>query len=316
MKNIQNISYLPIVKNLCDSYKDGIDRFLNGISDEFNKAVNLILETKGHVVVSGMGKSGHVGRKISATLASTGTPSFFLHPAEAIHGDLGMVKKDDIVILISYSGETEEIIKLLPSLKNLNANVISLTGKADSTVSKFANTNIDVSIDREACPLNLAPTTSSMLTMSAGDAISVAVMHARGFAEEDFAITHPGGSLGKGLTETVSDNMITKNLPLLKDDQLISDAIIAMTESKLGLAVIHEHNILKGIITDGDLRRLLLSNKDISTIKVKEVMSVNPLTISKETLMIDAKSKMLESKVQALVVTNQKKLIQGIIQIY
>ena len=316
MKNIQNISYLPIVKNLCDSYKDGIDRFLNGISDEFNKAVNLILETKGHVVVSGMGKSGHVGRKISATLASTGTPSFFLHPAEAIHGDLGMVKNDDIIILISYSGETEEIIKLLPSLKNLNANVISLTGKADSTVSKFANTNIDVSIDREAFPLNLAPTTSSMLTMSAGDAISVAVMHARGFAEEDFAITHPGGSLGKGLTETVSDNMITKNLPLLKDDQLISDAIIAMTESKLGLAVIHEHNILKGIITDGDLRRLLLSNKDISTIKVKEVMSVNPLTISKETLMIDAKSKMLESKVQALVVTNQKKLIQGIIQIY
>jgi len=316
MKNIQNISYIPIVKDLCNSYKDGIDRFLNSISEEFNKAVNLILETKGHVVVSGMGKSGHVGRKISATLASTGTPSFFLHPAEAIHGDLGMVKKDDIIILITYSGETEEIIKLLPSLKNLNTSVISLTGKADSTVSKFANTNIDVSIDREACPLNLAPTTSSMLTMSAGDAISVAVMHARGFAEEDFAITHPGGSLGKGLTESVSDNMITKNLPLLKDDQLISDAIIAMTESKLGLAVIHEHNILKGIITDGDLRRLLLSNKDISTIKVKEVMSVNPLTISKETLMINAKSKMLESKVQALVVTNQKKLIQGIIQIY
>ena len=316
MKNIQNISYIPIVKDLCNSYKDGIDRFLNNISDEFNKAVNLILETSGHVVVCGMGKSGHVGRKISATLASTGTPSFFLHPAEAIHGDLGMVKKDDIVILISYSGETEEIIKLLPSLKNLNANVISLTGKADSTVSKFANTNIDVSINREACPLNLAPTTSSMLTMSAGDAISVAVMHARGFAEEDFAITHPGGSLGKGLTESVSDNMITKNLPLLKDDQLISDAIIAMTESKLGLAVIHEHNILKGIITDGDLRRLLLSNKDISKIKVSEVMSVNPLTISKETLMIKAKSKMLESKVQALVVTNQKNLIQGIIQIY
>ena len=316
MKNIQNISYLPIVKDLCNSYKDGIDRFLNSISEEFNKAVNLILETKGHVVVSGMGKSGHVGRKISATLASTGTPSFFLHPAEAIHGDLGMVKKEDILILISYSGETEEIIKLLPSLKNLNANVISLTGKADSTVSNFANTNIDVSIDREACPLNLAPTTSSMLTMSAGDAISVAVMHARGFAEEDFALTHPGGSLGKGLTESVYDNMITKNLPLLKDDQLISDAIIAMTESKLGLAVIHEHNTLKGIITDGDLRRLLLSNKDISTIKVKEVMSVNPLTISKETLMINAKSKMLESKVQALVVTNQNNLIQGIIQIY
>ena len=197
MKHIQNISYLPIVKDLCNSYKDGIDRFLNNISNEFNEAVNLILKTKGHVVVSGMGKSGHVGRKISATLASTGTPSFFLHPAEAIHGDLGMVKKDDMVILISYSGETEEIIKLLPSLKHLKANVISLTGKTDSTIANFSNTNIDVSIDREACPLNLAPTTSSMLTMSAGDAISVAVMHARGFAEEDFALTHPGGSLGK-----------------------------------------------------------------------------------------------------------------------
>ena len=316
MKHIQNISYLPIVKDLCNSYKDGIDRFLNNISNEFNEAVNLILKTKGHVVVSGMGKSGHVGRKISATLASTGTPSFFLHPAEAIHGDLGMVKKDDMVILISYSGETEEIIKLLPSLKHLKANVISLTGKTDSTIANFSNTNIDVSIDREACPLNLAPTTSSMLTMSAGDAISVAVMHARGFAEEDFALTHPGGSLGKGLTETVADNIITRNLPLLKDNQLINDAIIAMTESKLGLAVIHENNILKGIITDGDLRRLLITNKDISKIKAKEVMSVNPLTISKETLMINAKSKMLESKVQALVVTNQKNLIQGIIQIY
>tara|TARA_B100000965_G_scaffold387227_1_gene390333 strand:- start:1841 stop:2632 length:792 start_codon:yes stop_codon:yes gene_type:complete len=263
-----------------------------------------------------MGKSGHVGRKISATLASTGSPSFFLHPAEAIHGDLGMVKKDDILILISYSGETEEIIKLLPSLKKLNVKIISLTGKNNSTLSKCAISNIDVSIDREACPLNLAPTTSSMLTMSAGDALSVAVMHARGFAEEDFALTHPGGSLGKGLTQLVADNMITSNLPLVHNDQPINDAIIAMTESRLGLALVHSDNILCGIFTDGDLRRLFLTKRNLSKDKVKDVMSSEPLTISKDTLMIDAKKKMVEAKVQALVVTDSKKSIQGIIQIY
>ena len=289
---------------------------MSNITDDFNLAVKLILETKGHVVVSGMGKSGHVGRKISATLASTGSPSFFLHPAEAIHGDLGMVKKDDILILISYSGETEEIIKLLPSLKKLNVKIISLTGKNNSTLSKCAISNIDVSIDREACPLNLAPTTSSMLTMSAGDALSVAVMHARGFAEEDFALTHPGGSLGKGLTQLVADNMITSNLPLVHNDQPINDAIIAMTESRLGLALVHSDNILCGIFTDGDLRRLFLTKRNLSKDKIKDVMSSEPLTISKDTLMIDAKKKMVEAKVQALVVTDSKKSIQGIIQIY
>jgi len=309
-------SSLKIVSELCSSYKDGIDRFLSNMTDDFNVAVKLILETKGHVVVSGMGKSGHVGRKISATLASTGSPSFFLHPAEAIHGDLGMVKKEDILILISYSGETEEIIKLLPSLKKLNVKIISLTGKNNSTLSKCAISNIDVSIDREACPLNLAPTTSSMLTMSAGDALSVAVMHARGFAEEDFALTHPGGSLGKGLTQLVADNMITSNLPLVHNDQPINDAIIAMTESRLGLALVHSDNILCGIFTDGDLRRLFLTKRNLSKDKVKDVMSSEPLTISKDTLMIDAKKKMVEAKVQALVVTDSKKSIQGIIQIY
>ena len=316
MSLISKSSSLKIVSELCSSYKDGIDRFLSNITDDFNLAVKLILETKGHVVVSGMGKSGHVGRKISATLASTGSPSFFLHPAEAIHGDLGMVKKDDILILISYSGETEEIIKLLPSLKKLNVKIISLTGKNNSTLSKCAISNIDVSIDREACPLNLAPTTSSMLTMSAGDALSVAVMHARGFAEEDFALTHPGGSLGKGLTQLVADNMITSNLPLVHNDQPINDAIIAMSESRLGLALVHSDNILCGIFTDGDLRRLFLTKRNLSKDKVKDVMSSKPLTISKDTLMIDAKKKMVEAKVQALVVTDSQKSIQGIIQIY
>ena len=263
-----------------------------------------------------MGKSGHVGRKISATLASTGTPSLFLHPAEAIHGDLGMIKSEDVIILISYSGETEEVLKLLPSLKKIGNNIISLTGKKDSSLANFATANIDVSIDREACPLNLAPTTSAMLTMTAGDALSVSVMNARGFAEEDFALTHPGGSLGKGLTQTVADNMISTKLPLLNNDQFISDAIIVMTESKLGLAIIHKNNYLQGIITDGDLRRLLLENQNLSSVKAENIMTTNPLTITKDKLMIDAKNKMLEAKVQALVVTDENNYIQGVIQIY
>ena len=313
---MKQTSYKNILKDLCSSYKDAIDRFVHNSNIEFDKAVELILNSKGHVVVSGIGKSGHVGRKISATLASTGTPSLFLHPAEAIHGDLGMIKSEDVIILISYSGETEEVLKLLPSLKKIGNNIISLTGKKDSSLANFASANIDVSIDREACPLNLAPTTSAMLTMTAGDALSVSVMNARGFAEEDFALTHPGGSLGKGLTQTVADNMISTKLPLMNNDQFISDAIIVMTESKLGLAIIHKNNYLQGIITDGDLRRLLLENQNLSSIKAENIMTTNPLTITKDKLMIDAKNKMLEAKVQALVVTDENNYIQGVIQIY
>ena len=207
--------------------------------------------------------------------------------------------------MISYSGETEEVLKLLPSLKKIGNNIISLTGKKDSSLANFATANIDISIDREACPLNLAPTTSAMLTMTAGDALSVSIMNARGFAEEDFALTHPGGSLGKGLTQTVADNMISNKLPLMNNDQFISDAIIVMTESKLGLAIIHKNNYLQGIITDGDLRRLLLENQNLSSVKAENIMTTNPLTITKDKLMIDAKNKMLEAKVQALVVTDE-----------
>ena len=307
-------SKLPFNQNEHATVKKYLKTYL--LDADFDKGVELILNSKGHVVVSGIGKSGHVGRKISATLASTGTPSLFLHPAEAIHGDLGMIKSEDIIILISYSGETEEVLKLLPSLKKIGNNIISLTGKKDSSLANFATANIDVSIDREACPLNLAPTTSAMLTMTAGDALSVSVMNARGFAEEDFALTHPGGSLGKGLTQTVADNMISTKLPLMNNDQFITDAIIVMTESKLGLAIIHKNNYLQGIITDGDLRRLLLENQNLSSVKAENIMTTNPLTITKDKLMIDAKNKMLEAKVQALVVTDENNYIQGVIQIY
>ena len=309
-------SNILIAKELCNSYVDAIERFSSNISNSFDKAVNLILSCSGHVVVCGMGKSGHIGRKISATLASTGSPSFFLHPAEAIHGDLGMVKNKDVVILISYSGETEEIIKLLNPFNNLNVKIIALTSKTNSTLSKNADISLDVSIDREACPLNLAPTTSSMLTMSVGDALAIASMQARGFAEEDFALTHPGGSLGKELTEIVKDKMISENLPLVNEESSMAEVIIEMTKSRLGLAIVSHGGKLIGIITDGDLRRLLLNDQGINQIKAKQVMSKNPLTINKNTLMVDAKKKMQESKVQALVVLDVNNKVEGVIQIF
>ena len=309
-------SNILIAKELCNSYVDAIERFSSNISNSFDKAVNLILSCSGHVVVCGMGKSGHIGRKISATLASTGSPSFFLHPAEAIHGDLGMVKNKDVVILISYSGETEEIIKLLNPFNNLNVKIIALTSKTNSTLSKNADISLDVSIDREACPLNLAPTTSSMLTMSVGDALAIATMQARGFAEEDFALTHPGGSLGKELTEIVKDKMISENLPLVNEESSMAEVIIEMTKSRLGLAIVSHGGKLIGIITDGDLRRLLLNDQGINQIKAKQVMSKNPLTINKNTLMVDAKKKMQESKVQALVVLDVNNKVEGVIQIF
>ena len=309
-------NYIPTAKELCKTYSESIQRFSYNLNNSFNKAVNLILSSKGHIVVCGMGKSGHIGRKISATLASTGSPSFFLHPAEAIHGDLGMVKNNDVIILISYSGETEEIIKLLGPLKKLNVHIISLTSKSNSTLGLCSEICLDISIDREACPLNLAPTTSSLLTMTSGDALAIAAMQARGFAEEDFALTHPGGSLGKSLTETVEDKMITKNLPLISKNDFMKEAIIIMTESRLGLAIVHENNELIGIITDGDLRRLLLNNNDLMSTKVGSIMTKNPITIHEKILMAEAKSKMVESKIQALIVTNTNKKIVGVVQIY
>ena len=313
---MKKVSYLSLMNDLCKSYIDSIERFASKLSRDFDIAVNLILSTKGHIVVCGMGKSGHIGRKISATLASTGSPSFFLHPGEAIHGDLGMVKKNDVIILISYSGETEEIIKLLNPLKKLNVHIIALTGKKDSTLSNAAEISLDISINREACPLNLAPTTSSMLTMTAGDALAISAMQARGFVAEDFALTHPGGSLGRDLTDTVNDRMIKDKLPLVNENVTMDKVIISMTEGRLGLAIVHQNNRLIGIITDGDLRRSLLNQSNYLEITAKSVMSLNPLTINKDTLMVEAKEKMLRSKVQALIVTDNDIQILGIIQIY
>ena len=276
----------------------------------------MMLDTTGHVVVCGMGKSGLIGRKIAATLASTGTPSLFLHPAEAIHGDLGMVRRGDVVVLLSNSGETEEILRLLPALKRLNTRLIALPGGMTSTLAREAALALDISVDREACPLNLAPTTSSLNTLVVGDALSVALMEKRGFEEVDFAKTHPGGRLGARLLTHVRDKMRSDNLHFVTPDQTVQNALKTMTEGRRGLVLVGNHAELHGIVTDGDLRRLLVDGKDLMTTPVGAVASTSPLTISGDRLMADAEAKMLEARVQCLVVTGDDGHVDGVIQIF
>jgi arabinose-5-phosphate isomerase len=309
-------SAVTAAAKLLDAYRDAIARLRSGLDANFENAVQMMLDTTGHVVVCGMGKSGLIGRKIAATLASTGTPSLFLHPAEAIHGDLGMVRRGDVVLLLSNSGETEEILRLLPALKRLDARLIALTGGMTSTLARESALALDISVDREACPLNLAPTTSSLNTLVVGDALSVALMEKRGFEEMDFARTHPGGRLGTRLLTHVRDKMRSDNLPFVASDQTVQDALMTMTEGRLGLVLVGKPSALQGIVTDGDLRRLLVDGMDLTTATVGAVASKSPLTISGDLLMADAEAKMLEARVQCLVVTDDDGHVVGVIQIF
>ncbi len=301
---------------LFDAYTGAIGRLDAALGPDFTAAIDMILGTAGHVVVCGMGKSGLIGRKIAATLASTGTPSLFLHPAEAIHGDLGMVRAGDVVILISNSGETEEIVRLLPALQRLDAQIIALTAVGTSSMARAARIVLDISVDREACPLNLAPTTSSLNTLVIGDAIAVALMEARGFEAADFAMTHPGGSLGRRLLTRVRDAMRSDELPFVSPEASMQDVILKMTEGRLGMALVGSADHLVGIITDGDLRRLLVQGADLSVTMAGQVASASPLTIDGDQLMADAEARMQESKVQCLVVTDADGHVEGVVQIF
>jgi arabinose-5-phosphate isomerase len=303
-------------RGLFTAYTDAITRLDGALGAPFSAAVDLVMKAGGHVVVCGMGKSGLIGRKIAATLASTGTPSLFLHPAEAIHGDLGMVRSGDVVILISNSGETEEIVRLLPAFQRLDARIIAMTASANSSLSNAAEITLDISVDREACPLNLAPTTSALNTLVLGDAIAVSLMEARGFEEADFARTHPGGALGRRLLTRVRDAMRTENLPFVDPEMPVQDAIIAMTEGRLGMALVGSPDALSGILTDGDLRRLLMRGADLAGTPVRDVASPNPLTIAGDLLMADAEARMQEARVQCLVVTDADGRVEGVVQIF
>ena len=302
--------------SLTQAYKLGIERFEKMLGDEFSKAIELMNKTNEHIIICGMGKSGLVGRKISSTLASTGTPSIFLHPAEAIHGDLGKVQKKSIVLLISYSGETEEIIALIPAFKRLNVTIVALTGVKDSTLASKADIILDTSVDREACPLNLAPTTSTMITMVLGDALAVSLMELKNFKQEDFALTHPGGSLGKRLLSSVKDEMKQTNLPFICKDSSVQDVLVIMTEGRLGLALVGTKENLNGVITDGDIRRALIDKSNFSELKAADLMNKNPLTALETDNLQLAENRMREAKVQCLIVKNEINNVVGVIQIF
>ena len=306
----------PDINNMFSTYHAALTKLEIGLDESFEQSVNVISQTGQHVIICGMGKSGLVGRKIAATLSSTGTAALFLHPAEAIHGDLGMVQEKSVVILISHSGETEEVVKLLPALRRLDAKIIALVGSLDSTLAKASNIVLDASIDKEACPLNLAPTTSTLTTLVMGDALAIALMNRSGFKPEDFAANHPGGMLGMRLLSRVKDRMVQKELPLVKPNMPMSEVIVRMTEARLGLALVHKDNLLRGIITDGDLRRMLVLGTNLSSTLAGDVMNESPLTISEDEMMVVAEEKMLEARVQSLVVVDKKGHINGVVQIY
>jgi len=287
------------------------------LTDDFEKAINAILQSSGKLIVSGMGKSGIIGKKIAATLASTGTPSFFLHPGEAYHGDLGMIEENDIVLLISNSGETDEVLKLIPFLKHQKNCTISMSGNDDSTLAKNTNYHLDIAVDKEACPLFLAPTSSTTATLVMGDALAVTLMKLRNFKEENFAKFHPGGSLGRRLLTTVGDVMKKKNLPIISSQATIKEVIQRISEGKLGLVVIIDNNKIMGIITDGDIRRTMESReKDFFNLKAEDLMSNHPKLIYESDKLISASNIMSQHKINSLLVVNESNDLVGVVQVY
>lgn len=298
-------SFIPTAVESLSLQSAALRSIADNLGTEFDDAVNLILGCKGRIIISGMGKSGIVGKKIAATFASTGTPSFYVHPGEAIHGDLGMITADDLILLISYSGETEEVCKLLPSLKYFGNRIIGIVGAdTETTLSRQADVVLSIDIEREVCPNNLAPTTSALAIMAIGDALAVCLIKARDFKPADFAQFHPGGMLGRRLLSRVGDVMQRENLPLIAPTESVRDAIFCMTSGRLGLAIIVENEKLLGILTDGDLRRALIMDQTMMDKKVSEFMTPVPVTISSNAMVSDAEALMRKYKIRALVVTD------------
>lgn len=310
------IDALKIAKEVFATEAKAIEDLALNLDENFSKAIELMLHTKGRCIVSGMGKSGHIGAKIAATLASTGTPSFFIHPGEALHGDLGMLTPDDILIAISNSGETEEILKIIPAIKKRKIPLIAMCGKENSTLVKQGDIFLNISIKEEACPLQLAPMSSTTATLVMGDALAAALMKARNFRPDDFALFHPGGSLGRKLLTRVSDLMVSKNLPIVHPDTEFNNLVDVMTSGKLGLCLVLENEKLVGIITDGDLRRALKANdKPRFGFKAKEIMSINPKVVDADAMASEAEEIMLKYKIKEIVVSKEDKVV-GIIQLY
>jgi len=312
------MNFIEIAKDVLEIEAKALIDSKNRISQNIVEAVETIYNLKGKLIITGVGKSGLVGAKIAATFASTGTPSFFIHPTEALHGDLGMIGKDDGVLAISYSGESEELIKILPHIKRFDIPLIAMSGFKDSTLGKYADIFISISVEKEACPLQAAPTASTTLTMALGDALAVCLMKKRDFKKEDFASFHPGGSLGKRLFIKVKDIMRDKNLPIIDEDTLLKDAIVTMSEGKLGNVLITDKNKkLKAVLSDGDLRRALMKDGFSLEKKAIEYANKNPKKCKNKNLLASDALKIIEDyKIQMLVIVDENDKILGTLHIH
>ena len=305
-----------IAREVFEIEAKAISNLSKQLTMDFEKAVNDILASSGKLIISGMGKSGIIGKKIAATMASTGTPSFFLHPGEAYHGDLGMIESDDIVLLISNSGETDEVLKLIPFLKMHKNKIIAMSGNKNSTLAKNANYHLNIRVEKEACPLQLAPTSSTTTTLVMGDALAVALMKQRNFQESDYAQFHPGGSLGRRLLMRVKDVMKQDNLPIVSRECPIKELIQVISKGRLGLAVILEDTEIQGVVTDGDIRRAMEeSSADFFMLLAQDLMSLNPKKINLTEKLTVAKNQMTEYKVNSLLVVENTCFV-GVVQIY
>ncbi len=320
MKETSTRDLLLLAKKVLSIESAAVEQLKSRVDDSFAAACRLCLNTNGRVVVTGMGKSGHIARKIAATLASTGTPSFFMHPAEASHGDLGMITENDVLLAVSYSGETQEVVTILPLVKRMGAKLISMTGCPGSTLANAADVHLDVSVSEEACPLNLAPTASTTATLAMGDAMAVALLESRGFTEKDFALSHPSGSLGKHLVHLrrVEDVMRTGDkIPAVGTDVSLRDSLVEMSQKSLGMtAIVDGNRRILGIFTDGDLRRALDAGVNVHETKIGEVMHRDCITVKPETMAAEAVHTLEEHKITALLVEDHDGILVGALNIH
>ena len=305
---------IAVLKTEAKAISDLFER----IDDQFVRACQLMLQCKGRIVVSGMGKSGHIANKIAATLASTGTPAFYVHPGEASHGDLGMITPQDVVIALSNSGSTEELINILPLIKRLGVPLIAMTGNPESELAQEADINLDISVEKEACPLGLAPTASTTASLAMGDALAIALLDRRGFTEQDFARSHPGGRLGRRLLLHIRDIMHTgDNIPAVRADVTLSQALLEMTRAGIGMtAITNDQNEVLGIFTDGDLRRVFERKVDPNQTLISEVMTSSCTTVSADILAAEGLKVMQESKINSLLVTDEHNLLIGALNMH
>ncbi len=312
------MDFKQIAKDLLLIEANELTRAASNLSDDLDQIIDLIYKTKGKLIITGVGKSGLVGSKMAATFASTGTSSFFLHPTEAMHGDLGMISKGDTLLAISYSGESEELIKMLPHIKRLNIPLIGMAKDKNSTLGRSSDLFLPIAIKKEACPLNAAPTSSTTVTMALGDALAVCLMKKRGFKKEDFASFHPGGSLGKRLFVKIKDVMRKKNLPIVDNNTLLKDAIVVMSEGRLGVVLISDDSgKLEAILTDGDLRRALMREDFNLKHKATLYASHKPIYLdSDEILASDTLHLIEEKKLQHIVITDKDRVIKGVLHIH